>query len=96
MTQNDTWSSDPCLAGATAGIDAEPEGADAIRRWASEYWDALIPYSTGGGYVNMMMVEGEDRVKAIYSNHWDRLARIKGHYDPNNLFHVNQNIAPKT
>jgi FAD/FMN-containing dehydrogenase len=79
-----------------AGIDAEPDGADAIRRWASEYWDALIPYSTGGGYVNMMMVEGEDRVKAIYRNHWDRLARIKGHYDPNNLFHVNQNIAPKT
>ena len=78
-----------------AGIDPDPATADTIRTWASDYWDALSPYSTGGGYVNMMMVEGEDRVKATYGEHWDRLARIKAHYDPSNLFHVNQNIAPK-
>ena len=78
-----------------AGVDPEPANADRIRTWASDYWDALSPYSTGGGYVNMMMVEGEDRVKATYGDHWDRLARIKAHYDPSNLFHVNQNIAPK-
>jgi hypothetical protein len=78
-----------------AGIDPEPANAGAIRTWASDYWEALSPYSTGGGYVNMMMVEGEDRLKATYGEHWDRLARIKAHYDPSNLFHVNQNIAPK-
>jgi hypothetical protein len=77
-----------------AGIDPEPANVDAIRSWASDYSEALGPYSTGGGYVNMMMLEGEDRVKAIYGDHWDRLARIKGHYDPDNVFHVNQNILP--
>jgi FAD/FMN-containing dehydrogenase len=77
-----------------AGIDPEPANADVIRTWASDYWEALAPYSTGGGYVNMMMAEGEDRVRSTYGTHWDRLAAIKAHYDPTNLFHINQNITP--
>jgi FAD/FMN-containing dehydrogenase len=77
-----------------AGIDPDPTNVGAIRTWASDYWDALRPYSTGGGYVNMMMLEDEDRVKAVYGPHWDRLARIKARYDPDNVFHVNQNIHP--
>ena len=46
-------------------------------------------------YVNMMMAdEGEDRVKASYGDNYPRLAQIKAHYDPDNLFRVNQNIKP--
>ena len=48
----------------------------------------------GGGYVNMMMDEGQERVRASYRENYDRLARIKAAYDPGNVFHVNQNIAP--
>lgn len=56
------------------------------------YWETLHPYSTGGSYVNMMMEEGDDRVRATYGANYDRLAQIKAEYDPGNLFHVNQNI----
>jgi FAD/FMN-containing dehydrogenase len=42
----------------------------------------------------MMMEEGEDRVEAAYGENYGRLAKIKGKYDPDNVFHVNQNIKP--
>jgi FAD/FMN-containing dehydrogenase len=42
----------------------------------------------------MIMEEGEDRVRAIYGPNYERLAQIKAQYDPDNLFHVNQNIKP--
>ena len=41
-----------------------------------------------------MMDEGQDRVKASYRGNYDRLAQVKARYDPDNLFHVNQNIQP--
>jgi len=40
------------------------------------------------------MEEGGDRVRTIYGPNYDRLAEIKGKYDPDNVFHVNQNIKP--
>ena len=54
----------------------------------------LHPYAAGGGYVNMMMEEGGDRVRAAYRGNYARLAQIKATYDPGNLFRVNQNIKP--
>jgi FAD/FMN-containing dehydrogenase len=49
----------------------------------------------GGSYVNFMgSGEGQERVRATYRDHYDRLARIKWTYDPDNLFHGNQNIEP--
>jgi FAD/FMN-containing dehydrogenase len=76
------------------GVDPEPENRDLVRDWCVSYWDALHPYSAGGSYVNMMMEEGEDRVRATYGANYDRLAQVKAQYDPGNLFHVNQNIQP--
>ena len=40
------------------------------------------------------MDEGEDRVRASYRGNYDRLAQVKRRYDPENMFHVNQNIQP--
>jgi FAD/FMN-containing dehydrogenase len=77
-----------------AGVDPDPANVEAIRRWSIEYQEALHPYSAGGAYVNMMMEEGQERVRASYGDNFDRLARIKAAYDPGNLFRVNQNIQP--
>ena len=63
-------------------------------RWTIDYYEALHPYSAGGAYVNMMMDEGEERVRASYRDNYDRLAQVKAKYDPENLFRVNQNIQP--
>jgi FAD/FMN-containing dehydrogenase len=77
------------------GTEPEPERADAVREWTLDYFDAVHPYSaTGGAYVNFMMDEGQDRVKAAYRANYGRLSRIKAQYDPDNTFRVNQNIQP--
>jgi FAD/FMN-containing dehydrogenase len=78
-----------------AGVDPDPANVDGIRRWSIDYFDALHPHSAGGGYVNMMMEEGPQRVRASYRDNYDRLARVKGIYDPDNLFRRNQNIEPR-
>ena len=77
-----------------AGIDADPANNDSISNWAKSYWEELHPYSAGGAYVNFMMDEGEERIKATYGDNYERLAAIKAKYDANNLFCVNQNIKP--
>src|SRR5437763_8338698 len=76
------------------GVDPDPANAGRITDWTKAYWEALHPYSAGGAYVNMMMDEGVDRIKASYRDNYKRLAAIKNQYDPTNLFHVNQNIRP--
>jgi FAD/FMN-containing dehydrogenase len=76
------------------GVDPDPATAPALRDWTVGYWEALHPYSAGGAYVNFMMDEGQERVKATYGDNYDRLARAKATYDPENVFHVNQNIQP--
>ncbi|MFG2792481.1 FAD-binding oxidoreductase [Streptomyces sp. NPDC048419] len=77
-----------------AGVDADPANAELIKRWAVDYSDALHPYSAGGAYVNMMMDEGQERVRASYGSNYQRLARIKAELDPGNVFRLNQNIRP--
>jgi hypothetical protein len=77
------------------GVDPDPAKKDLISSWAKDYWTALHPYSAGGAYVNFMMDEGEDRVRATYGKNYTQLAKIKKRYDPTNLFRVNQNIRPK-
>jgi hypothetical protein len=77
-----------------AGVDKDPANAEKIKQWCVEYFEALHPYSAGGAYVNMMMDEGQERVRASYGSNYNRLAQVKATYDPRNLFRVNQNILP--
>ncbi|GAA2476739.1 FAD-binding oxidoreductase [Streptomyces longisporus] len=77
-----------------AGVDPDPANAELVRRWTVDYFEALHPYSAGGAYVNMMMDEGQDRVRASYRGNYDRLARIKADRDPDNVFRLNQNVRP--
>jgi len=76
------------------GVDPDPAKAGALKTWAREYWEAVHPYNLGGAYINFMMEEGDDRIRATYGDNYDRLAAIKKKYDPTNFFRVNQNIKP--
>jgi FAD/FMN-containing dehydrogenase len=80
--------------GVIVGVDPDPANAGKISQWARDYWKELHPHSAGGAYVNFMMEEGQDRVRASYRGNYDRLAQVKRRYDPDNAFHVNQNIQP--
>jgi hypothetical protein len=86
--RNATW------AMVIAGVDPDPSNDELITAWARSYWEALHPHSAGGSYINFMMEEGDDRIKATYGDNYPRLATVKRKYDPANLFRVNQNIKP--
>ena len=85
---------DATWAMVICGIDADSNGKVAITEWAKAYWNALHPYSAGAGYVNFMMEEGEENIRLSYNDNYNKLSEIKGKYDTNNLFNVNQNIRP--
>lgn len=76
------------------GVDPDPANCEKITTWAKGYYDALHPFGAGGAYLNFMMEEGDERIRATYRGNYDRLAAIKKKYDPENFFRVNQNIAP--
>jgi len=76
------------------GVDPDPANREKITTWCRDYFDALHPHSAGGAYVNFMMEEGQERVKAAFRENYNRLAAIKKKYDPSNFFRVNQNIRP--
>jgi hypothetical protein len=78
------------------GADPDPANNEKTIPWVKDYWLALHPHSAGGAYVNFLMDEGKDRIRATYRENYPRLAAIKGKYDPDNFFHINQNIPPET
>ena len=89
------WSyRDAKWAQVMVGVDPDPANRQRISSWARDYWTAVHPYSAGGAYVNFMMEEGEDRIRATYGKNYARLVKVKKKYDPTNLFCVNQNIKP--
>lgn len=72
--------------------DAQPERH---RDWTRGAWASLRRASAGGGYVNHLTDEGEDRTREAYgAETWTRLVEAKRTYDPGNLFRMNQNIRP--
>ncbi len=77
------------------GLAPVPELYEADQQWARSFWAALQPHAPGiGSYVNGMADAGEDRIKASYGDKYERLQQLKAKYDPNNVFHRNQNIRP--
>ncbi|MBB3142701.1 FAD-binding oxidoreductase [Halomonas organivorans] len=86
-------------AGWVVNIQArwrDPEEDPRQTAWAREAFAALAPFATGGAYVNFLSGdEGEARLRAAYgeATH-DRLRALKRRWDPDNVFHLNQNIPP--
>jgi len=71
------------------GSPPEPHTA-----WAQATRQAARHASAGGGYINFIEDDGTGRVRAAYGGNYARLAQVKAAYDPDNFFHVNNNIPP--
>jgi FAD/FMN-containing dehydrogenase len=79
------------------GVAPDAAGLGAEHNWVTTFWEALRPHAVGSGdgYLNGTSDYQDDRVRGSYGpQKYDRLARIKAEYDPDNLFHVNANIVP--
>lgn len=85
---------DANFAPVIAGMWPDPADNDANIRWVRDYHQALEPHTSDGGYINFMADDDQNRIRDNYGPNYDRLAAIKQTYDPHNLFHRNQNIAP--
>jgi FAD/FMN-containing dehydrogenase len=80
-----------------SGTSPTAEGYAAERDWVRDYWSALVQHAPGvGSYVNFMTEHEPDRVRSAYGDKFERLQDIKRTYDPNNIFHLNANIEPRT
>ena len=78
------------IGGCTLGR----EGFEEEREWVRGFWSALEPWHEGV-YVNFLGDEGPERVRQAYGpEKYDRLQALKGQYDPENFFRLNQNISP--
>ncbi|HEX9376398.1 MAG TPA: FAD-binding oxidoreductase [Actinomycetota bacterium] len=85
---------DANFATVIAGVWPDPSRNEANIAWVRDYYDATAPHSEEGGYINFMAEDDQGRIRANYKGNYDRLVDIKRKYDPDNLFHLNQNIRP--
>lgn len=81
---------------AIIGLWLDPfEDAATHQAWTQSLWNK-VRHDGSGVYVNFLENEGADRIRDAYPEAtYARLARIKQHYDPENLFRFNQNIRPQ-
>jgi FAD/FMN-containing dehydrogenase len=72
----------------------DPAKDESRIKWVRDYYEALQPFSEAGGYINFMSGDDQRKIRENYRQNYDRLVKIKRTYDPENLFHLNQNIVP--
>jgi len=77
------------------GIWEDPMDDQRARQWAKNAVADMQPWSIGAVYLNFIGSEGDQRVIAGMGpeNH-RRLTKVKAQFDPENTFHLNQNIKP--
>jgi FAD/FMN-containing dehydrogenase len=86
---------DAKYAAVIAGLWPDPADNGANTKWVRDYYAAIHPYSgTTGGYINFMSEDDAARAPENFGRTYERLRQIKAAYDPQNLFHLNQNIEP--
>ena len=85
---------DANFATVIAGMWPDPNQNKANIKWVRDYYDATAPLSEQGGYINFAAEDDQGRAPANFGKNYNRLVQVKRAYDPDNLFHVNQNIKP--
>jgi FAD/FMN-containing dehydrogenase len=85
---------DANFATVIAGMWPEPAHNKANIKWVRDYYEATAPHSEQGGYINFAADDDQGRAPANFGKNYKRLVEVKRKYDPDNLFHVNQNIKP--
>jgi FAD/FMN-containing dehydrogenase len=74
----------------------DPAEDEANIEWVRSTFDAMAPHMADAVYVNYLSADEPDRVRAAYGPNWERLVALKQTWDPDNVFHLNQNIVPTT
>ncbi|MGE5324759.1 MAG: FAD-binding oxidoreductase [Actinomycetota bacterium] len=74
---------------------SEPAADSGNISWVRGLFNELRPAMKPGAYVNFMSSDEQDRVPEVYQERWERMVRVKSHYDPDNFFRLNQNIQPQ-
>lgn len=72
----------------------EDDGKERHVQWVRQSYQTLERFAGERAYVNFLDVEGTARVRAAYGPNYQRLVELKNKYDPENVFHLNQNIKP--
>jgi len=73
---------------------ADPLGDAANVAWVRRVFAELHPAMKPGVYVNFMSDDEQERVPEAYHERWERMVKVKSHYDPKNVFRLNQNVLP--
>jgi FAD/FMN-containing dehydrogenase len=73
----------------------DPAQTDECIAWTRATYDALRPHMADAAYVNYLDADDAERVRAAYGPNYNRLRELKQRYDPDNVFHLNQNISPR-
>jgi FAD/FMN-containing dehydrogenase len=79
----------------TAIVDAHSSNAakDAALRWLMQSWQTVRPWGSGRVFPNFPDPDLEDWAHAYYGSNYERLVRIKGTYDPANIFRFHQSLS---
>ena len=85
---------DANFAPVIAGMWPDPADNEANIAWVRDYYAAIAPMSEPGGYINFASADDQARAGANFGANYTRLREVKRRYDPDNLFHLNQNIEP--
>ena len=73
----------------------DPNKREKSYRWVDDFHALLQAHASSAVYVNDLGRESAERVRNAYGSKYERLAQIKAKYDPDNFFHINQNIEPE-
>ncbi len=78
-----------------ASVWMDPEATERNVVWTRSTYAAAEPFFTSRRWLNYLADDDPaDAVRAAYGPNYERLARVKRQYDPDNLFRLNHNITP--